>query len=415
MTFFQRLKIASTAFRAAKGPPTSLKDPGEWLTRWFGGGTTTTGATVTPETSLRALAVYACVRIIAESVASLPIFIYRRRDDGGKDLATDHPLHAILHDSPNADLTSLEFREMMQSHLCLRGNAFAFIDWTVGGRVRRLMPLHPDRMAIKRNGADQLVYEYSRLNGTTDFFMADEILHLRGLSHDGVIGLSPIDLAREAVGLSLAAEEYGGRFFGQNTHIGVYLEHPGKLSETAYKNLKGSIEENHGGLQNSHRPFILEDGAKMHRLNMTADDAQFIETRKFQTTEIARLFRVPPHMIADLERATFSNIEQQGIDFVTHSLRPWLVRWEQRLSKSLLSESERGRYVIEHKIDALLRGESIKRAQALQIQRRNGIINADEWRNLENMNPIGGPEGQEYWQDKAMHDEPIPETEPANN
>jgi len=335
----------------------------------------------------------------------LPLILYRRVDIGGregKERAKEHPLYRKLHASPNDEQTSFEWREMKQQHLSLRGNAFSFVDWGRGGRVKNLFPLHPDRMEIRRKTDGAIVYEYRRLNGKTDYFTSDEILHLKGLSDDGVKGLSPIEVAREAVGLSLATEEYGARFFGNGTHIGAYLETDQPLTKDAVKNLKESIGREHGGILNSHKIPIFDNGMKLQRLNMTADDAQFIESRKFQIVEIARIFRVPPHKIYDLDRATFSNIEQQSIDFVTDSILPWLVRWEQRLSKTLLKPSEQDEYFFEFKMDALLRGETKARQEALQIQRRNGVLSANEWRALENMNPRTDDEGDSYFQDKAM-------------
>lgn len=400
--------------RSRKGAPQSLKDPGEFISRWWGGNSSKTGVNVTPDSSLQATAVFSCVRILSESVAALPLMLYKRLDGGGKERASKHPLYSLVHDSPNDDQTSFEFREMMQGHLSLRGNSFAFIDWARGGKVKQLIPMHPDRMQVKRSSSGGIFYDYRKLDGTTETFESGEILHLRGLSSDGVIGLSPIEVAREAVGLSLATEEYGARFFSNGTHVGAYLEADGPVSTDAKRNLKESLAREHGGLANAHGIPIFEQGMKLQRLNMTAEDAQFLESRKFQISEIARIFRVPPHKIYDLDRATFSNIEQQSIDFVTDSILPWLSRWEQRLSKSLLKKSERPEYFFEFKLDALLRGEALKRAQALQILRRNGIMNADEWRAMENMNPIGGEDGSKYWQDKAMTEDPIePDPDPV--
>jgi len=382
-----------------------MKDGGEYLGRWFGVNNSATGITVTPDSAMRAAAVFSCVRILSESVAALPLVLYRRIEVSGKEgkeRATSHPLYGVLHRSPNMEQTSFEFREMLQGHLTLRGNAFAFVDWSRGGRVRGLVPMHPDRMDVKRKTDGSLSYEYRRLDGKTEYYSHDEILHLRGLASDGVMGLSPIEVARESVALSLATEDYGARFFGNGTHIGAYLETDQPLTKEVKQNLKESIGREHGGLINAHKIPVFDNGMKLQRLNMTAEDAQFLESRKFQISEIARIFRVPPHKIYDLDRATFSNIEQQSIDFVTDSIMPWLVRWEQRLSKTLLKPKEQDEYFFEFKMDALLRGETKARQESLQIQRRNGIISANEWRALENMNPRVDPEGDEYMQDKAM-------------
>lgn len=398
-------------FRSSRKPASHLvKDFGETLAaRWFGVNASATGVHVTPDTAMRAAAVFSCVRILSESVASLPLHLYRRINVAGregKERAKDHPLYRVLHTSPNDEQTSFEWREMLQGHLSLRGNGFSFVDWARGGRVRRLMPMHPDRMDIRRKTDGKLVYEYRRLDGRTEYYDSDEILHLRGLADDGVRGLSPIEVAREAVGLSLATEDYGAKFFANGTHMGAYLETDQQLDERAQKNLKESLAREHGGLANAHKMPVFEQGLKLQRLNMTAEDAQFLESRKFQIGEIARIFRVPPHKIYDLERATFSNIEQQSIDFVTDSIMPWLVRWEQRLSKTLLKPSEQDEYFFEFNMDALLRGETKARQESLQIMRRNGILNANEWRAKENMNPIEGPEGESFFQDKSMTEDP---------
>lgn len=410
--------LTSLLLRATKGLLGHPSDPGETLTSYFGGGKSSTGVTVTPDSSMRASAVYACVRILAESIASLPLIMYRRVGDDGRERAKAHPLYPIVHSSPNDDQTSFEFRETLQNHLALRGNAYAFIDWSFGGRVKQLIPLDPDRMTVRRDKG-KIVYEYQYLDNSIETFSSEEILHLKGLSSDGIMGLSPIDMAREAIGLALATEEYGGRFFSNNTHIGTYLTSPNKLDEQRIKNIKDSVDRQHGGLFNSHKIAVFENGVEPKRINMTAEDAQFIESRKFQLNEIARIFRIPPHMIGDLEKATFSNIEQQSIDFVTHSIRPWLVRWEQRLTKSLLAPHEQAEYFFEFNLDGLLRGEALKRAQALQIMRQNGALNADEWRAKENMNPIGGEEGTKYWQNISVtrdeKSEEDPEPQPANN
>lgn len=391
--------------RAYKGPVELLKDPGEYLTRWFGSNDSSTGVSVTPDTAMRAAAVFSAVRLLSESVASLPLILYRRVEVGGRDgreRAVNHPLYNKLKVNPNPEQTSFEWREMQQQHLSLRGNGFSFIDWGRGGRVKNLFPLHPDRMDVRRKTDGSLVYEYRRLSGKTEYFAPDEILHLKGLSDDGVKGLSPIEVAREAVGLSLATEDYGAKFFGNGTHIGAYIETDAPLTKDTAKNLKESLARDHGGLMNSHKIPIFDNGMKLQRLNMTAEDAQFLESRKFQIGEIARIFRVPPHKIYDLDRATFSNIEQQSIDFVTDSVMPWLVRWEQRLSKTLLKPSEQDEYFFEFNMDALLRGETLARQEAFQIMMRNGAMNPNEWRAKENMNPRTDPGGEEYMQDRAM-------------
>ena len=316
---------------------------------------------VSPSTALQVTAVFACVRILAETVAGLPLHVYRRLENGGKARAPDHYLYSLLHYLPNPEMTSFEFREVMMGHVCTWGNAYAEIEFDRAGRVRALWPLRPDRMTVKRvNGRLQYIYKLSKPDsqGRTEITLRDEqVFHVHGLGSDGIVGYSPIHLARQAVGLALAAEEFGARFFGNDARPGVVLEHPGQLGDEAHKRLRESWESRHGGLDKSHRVAILEEGLKVHEIGLPPEDAQFLQTRKFQVSEIARMFRIPPHMIADLERATFSNIEHQSLEFVIHTIRPWLVRWEQEIYRSLLTPQERKTYFAEFLVDGLLRGD----------------------------------------------------------
>lgn len=369
------------------------QDPPTWVVK-LSGWDTATGVTVTPESAMQATAVYACVRILAESVASLPLHVYRRLDEGGKERATDHYLYSILHDAPNPEMTSFELRELLMSHLALWGNAFAEIEYDNAGRVRALWPLRPDRMRVKRSNGE-LVYIYM-LNGQEIPLSAERVFHLRGLGSDGVLGYSPIAMARQAIGLALATEEFGARFFGNGARPGIVLQHPGVLSEKARKNLRESWEERHGGLEKSHRIAILEEGMTIQEIGIPPEDAQFIQTRKFQITEIARIFRIPPHMLADLERATFSNIEHQSIEFVVHTLRPWLVRWEQAIHQRLFLPSERDTNFAEFLVDGLLRGDIKSRYDAYAVGRQWGWLSADDVREMENMNPLPDGKGKMY-------------------
>jgi HK97 family phage portal protein len=365
---------------------------------------------VTPGTALRSSAVYACVRVLAETVASLPLPVYVRLENGGKARANDHPLYAILHDAPNPEMTSFELRELLMGHLCLWGNAFAEILRDGNGQALALWPLRPDKITIKRgfvevvgggngygrvifqeNPAGGLVYGYELPAGAgRTMFLARNMLHVKALSTDGVIGLSPITMMRQAIGLTMATEEFGSRFFGNDARPGMVLEHPGKLSQQAHDNLKESWEERHMGLENAHRVAILEEGLKAHEVGVPPEDAQFLETRKFQVNDIARIFRVPPHMVGDLERATFSNVEQQAIDFVVHTIRPWLVKWEQALSQKLFTEQDRRSYFTEFLVDGLLRGDIQSRYLAYAQGRQNGWLSTNDVRVLENMNPVDG-------------------------
>ncbi len=367
----------------------TLKYPPKWLLDAVRGNmSTSAGVSVSPSGSLRSSAVLACARILAESVASLPLILYERRADG-KRRATEHNLYRILHDLPNPEMTSMEFRELLMGHLALWGNAYAEIETDGRGRVVALWPLRPDRMEVVRDGPE-LRYRYRLPSGDIVVLRKEYVLHIRGFGTDGVVGLSMIALARQAIGLSLATEEFGARFFSNGARPGIVLKHPGRLSDEAERRLRKSWTDRHGGLSNAHRVGILEEGMDIAQIGIPPEDAQFLDTRKFQVTEIARIFRVPPHMLADLERATFSNIEHQSIEFVTHTLRPWLVRWEQAIHRDLLLERERGRYFAEFLVDGLLRGDIRSRYEAYSIGRQNGWLSANDIRRLENMNPIEG-------------------------
>lgn len=362
-----------------------------------GGTEAASGVSVTEDTALNFTAVYTCVRILAETVASLPLPVYRRLSGGGKERAIDHPLYVLLHDQPNPEQTSFELREMLMSHLALRGNAYAEIERDGAGRVSALWPLLAWKMKIRRlPGTHQLQYEYQLENGDQALLRPDQVLHLRGLSPDGIIGYSPIRIAREAVGLGLAAEEYGARFFSNQATPSGVLEHPGELSEEAKENLQKSWEKLHQGLSKSHRIAILEEGMKLHTIGIAPEDAQFLETRRFQLEEIARIYRIPPHMVGDLEKASYSNIEHQAIEFVVHCIRPWLVRWEQAMKRSLFLPQERGIYFAEFLVDGLLRGDIKSRYEAYSIGRQWGWLSADDVRELENQNPLSGGAGKIY-------------------
>lgn len=351
------------------------------------GGPTSTGITVTPDRAMQSTAVFACVRVIAESIASLPLILYERLPSG-KRRAVNHPLYPILHDLPNPEMTRVELWEALVAAVALRGNGYAYIDWGRDGHVRELWPILPTMMnAWRDNGQPR--YMATLPNGENRRIDPVNIMHLRGLG-DGWMGLSPIGLAKQAVGLSLAAEEFGATFYGNNARPGGVLMHPGVLGDEAHKHLKNSWESAHGGLAKSHKTAILEEGMRYEQIGINPDEAQFLETRKFQVVEIARMFRVPPHMIADLERATFGNIEQQSLEFVMYSLRPWLVRLEQAGSRDLLLPSERKQFYMEHLVDGLLRGAIQDRYNAYGRGLNDGWLTPNEVRERENMNPFEG-------------------------
>lgn len=370
------------------------------INRIFGVEQSTAGVNVNEQTAMRNVAVFACIRILSETPASLPLIVYHRMGGGGKERASNHPTYSVLHDMANPEMTAMALRETVQAHAAAWGNGYAYIV-RENGWVKELWPLLPDRtQPLRVNG--ELKYKVALPNGEPRMIDAIHVLHIPGLGYDGLQGYSPIQLAREAIGLGLAAEEFGSRFYGQGTNLGGIVEHPGKLGEQAYSNLRQSLDQKHQGLSNAHLLLILEEGMKYQKIGVAPNDAQFLETRKYQVTDIARLFRIPPHMIADMDKATFSNIEHMSIDFVVHTLRPWLVRWEQAINYKLFTPRERKKYFAEHLVDGLLRGDAKSRAEALATLRQNGIINADEWREIENMNPQEGGVGKVYFVNAAM-------------
>lgn len=358
------------------------------------------GVNVDPDSAMKASAVYACVRFIAETIATLPLHMYEVREDGGKNRADDHEIADLISYSPNVSQTAVEFWEMMVGLAVLRGNGYATIEPGRRGMADQLVPVHNDRMKVKRLENGKLKYEIRQADGRYEQYAQEEIFHLRGLSSDGLTGVSPITLARDSVGLALATESHGARLFSQGASPGGVLEHPGKLGDEAYKNLRSSWQERNSGLENAHKTTILEEGMSWKQVGMTNEDSQFLETRKFQISEIARWFRVPPHIIGDLERSTNNNIEHQGIEVVVYTIRPWVVRIEQLVRKSLILEPKK--YFAAFVLDGLLRGDAKTRAEAFQIMRQNGSLNADEWRSYENMNPIEDGSGQVYLQMSNM-------------
>jgi len=353
---------------------------------------TAAGERVTADTAKQVTAVMACVRVLSEAIASLPLVLYRRLPNGGKERVVDHPIHDVVVMRPNGQQTGFEFREMLQSHLALRGNAYALIDWDYLGRPIRLWPLHPDRISVESEGGRVTGYQYADLNGQRKRYPVERILHLRGLSEDGVKGLSPVQYAARAIGVSLATDKFGEKFFANGARASGALKHPGVLSDTAIQRLRRMLAETISG-QNMLKPLVLEEGAEWQQLSINPDEAQFLETRKYQVADIARIFRIPPHMIGDLERATFSNITEQSIEFVQYSLLPWLRRWELRLNAIFLDNGRK--YFLEFLVDGLLRGKPSERTEALAKQFMHGALTLNEWRAIENRNPVEG--GDEHY------------------
>ena len=361
-------------------------------------GRTTSGKTVNERTALQTTAVYACVRILSETIASLPLHVYRYTE-GGKAKDTEHVLYTLLHDEPNPDMTSFVFRETLMSHLLIWGNAYSQILRDRSGQVIGLYPLLPDQMSVHRSEKGKLFYVYNRYEEDNPNFQEkgsivlsqEEVLHIPGLGFDGLIVYSPIALAKNAVGMTLACEEYGASFFGNGANPGGVLEHPGILKDPA--KVRDSWNAVYQGTRNAHKVAVLEEGMSYKQIGIPPEEAQFLETRKFQINEIARLFRIPPHMVGDLEKSSFSNIEQQSLEFVKYTLDPWVVRFEQALKKSLLLPEEKKTHFIKFNVDGLLRGDYQSRMNGYAIGRQNGWLSTNDIRELEELNPIPPEEG----------------------
>lgn len=365
-------------------------------------GGTTSGKMVTERSAMQMTAVYSCVRILAEAVAGLPLHLYRYKKDGGKEKALLHPLYLLLHDEPNPEMSSFVFRETLMTHLLLWGNAYAQIIRNGKGEVIALYPLMPNKMTVDRNENGQLYYQYNRssdeastMKGSSVILKPTDVLHIPGLGFDGLVGYSPIAMAKNAIGMAIACEEYGAKFFSNGAAPGGVLEHPGTIKDP--NRVRESWQSTFGGSGNSNKIAVLEEGLKYTPIGISPEQAQFLETRKFQINEIARIFRVPPHMVGDLEKSSFSNIEQQSLEFVKYTLDPWVMRWEQSIQRSLLSVDEKKQYFVKFNLEGLLRGDYASRMNGYATARQNGWMSANDIRELENLDRIPVEEGGDLY------------------
>lgn len=364
-----------------------------WLrgTIW-GGMSTAAGQSVDGDSAVRLTAVYACVRVLAESIGTLPLITYRSTATG-KERATSHPWYETLHSQPNPEMSSVALREAMVYSLLLRGNAYLQIVPLPRGGMQ-LWPLLPDKMKVDRDAAGNVRYSYKSVPAAPPVVIPTaQIIHVLLMSKDGLTGLSPIAIAREEIGLGLAAREFGARLFGNGTMPGGVLQAKGPMTAEAAKRLKADWEDLHRGGENAHRVAVLEEGMTWQQISLAPEDAQFLETRKFNKAEIATLFGLPPHKIGDLEHATFTNIEHQSIDFVVHSVRPLAVRIEQPLNNRLFAGTN---LYAEFLLDGLLRGDIATRYRAYAIARQWGWLSANDIRRLEGMNPLPADQGDMY-------------------
>ena len=392
------MSIFSGLFRSRDKPQNATNGSGF---RFFLGGTTA-GKAVTEQSAMQLTAVYSCVRILSEAIAGLPLHLYRYTEDGGKEKALEHPLYPLLHDEPNPEMASFNFRETLMSHLLVWGNAFAQVIRNGKGEIVALYPLMPNRMKVDRDDAGRLYYSYQMAdsdaptmkNGTV-ILKPSDVLHIPGLGFDGLVGYSPIAMAKNAIGMALATEEYGAKFFANGATPSGILEFPNVIKDV--DRVRESWNKGFSGSQNAGKVAILEQGMKYTPVSIAPEQAQFLETRKFQINEIARIFRIPPHMIGDLDKSSFSNIEQQSLEFVKYTLDPWVVRWEQALSRSLFTPEEKKRYFFKFNVEGLLRGDYQSRMNGYAVARQNGWMSANDIRELENLDRIPAEDGGDLY------------------
>ena len=367
------------------------------LRDWFGGGTmTNAGECVDEQKALTYSAVFACVRVIAETTSILPFIVYRRVEPRGKVRLTTHPAYRLLHDQASPEMTAMAFREAITGHVLTWGNGYAEIERDQAERPIALHLLTPDRVRPDRMGG-RLVYYVRGVNGAErPAINPDDILHVAGLGYDGIVGYSPIRMSQESVGLGMAANRYGAGFFKNGSRPGGVLQHPGQIkSLERIDQLKRHWEDLHQGAGNSHKVAILEDGMTWQAMGVGNNEAQFLESRQFQVEEIARFYRMPLHKIGHLLHATFSNIEHQSIEFLTDTMLPWLTRWEQEVKRKLFPDEPD--VFAEHLVDGLLRGDTASRSTALATQFNNGALSIDEWRAIENRDPLPDGAGARYF------------------
>jgi HK97 family phage portal protein len=380
--------IFGQIFSVADGEVSDMLNPAKWLSTWAGGGVSTSGEPVTGNTALGLAAYYACAHVIAEDVGKLPFKVYRRLDPRGKEVAYDHALYETLHTAPNPEMSAMSFREVMTFFSTTWGNGYAEIRPQKSGGKSELWPIHPGRVEIKRTPGDRLYYSIRQNNGTTVEIPPERMLHIHGLGDDGVQGYSVAKVACDSIGIGLAGQRLAGAFFGNGSVLSGVLETPNQMTPDAHRQLREEFERIYRGASNAAKTAILEQGLKYTKIGIPPEEAQFIESRQFQVEEVCRWFRVPPHKIQHLLRATFSNIEHQGIEYVTDTLQPWLVRWEQEVARKLFGDDPE--YFAEHLIDGLLRGDSVSRSTYYHNMVFSGLMTPNEVRELENLNPMDG-------------------------
>jgi HK97 family phage portal protein len=382
-----------SAFRSSpNNPSTSLANPASWM---FDGSASKTGIAITEESAMRLSAVFGAVRVISETIASLP-WMVKQDFEGSTRNAAAHPINKLIH-SPNGMMTDFNFRESCQAHLCLHGNAYIAIKRNEAGQPVSLIPVHPDRVKVK-------VYKdekFYTIDDGKETFDDTEMIHIVGLSFDGIVGKSVIEAARESIGLGLAADQFGGAFFGNGANVNTVLTHPGRLSDEAYKRLMASWQRRYAGLDNAHKTAILEEGMNLQKVSISPSESQFLETRQFGVVDIARFFRIPLAYLGSLENSsTRANIEEQGIQFQRNTILPWVKRWEAEFNRKLFPNGED--YYIRFNMDGLLRGDISSRYSSYATARQWGWLSVNDIRKFEGLDNIDN--GDTYLQPLNMVD-----------
>jgi HK97 family phage portal protein len=397
------LQRITSPLRSKADATTTSDRPAQWFLDWALGETSRAGVTVNVRSALALAAVYACVRVRSEDIGKLPCLLYRRLAGGGKMRANDHPYYRLIRERPNPRMTALEFKQFLQLQLDLRGNGFALKEFDGRGRVTALWPWPSDCVEVLTTpDRRDLFYRFNFPAAGSETFPADSVLHLRGMSLDGLVGLSPIAYHRETIGLAIAARDYGASFFGNSAQPRGGIKLPTMIGADAANALRASWEARHKGIENANRLAIFDGGMEWVPTAINNVDSQYIETRGLQNADIWRIYRMPPHKVADLDKATFSNIEQQALEYVTDCLMAEAVRWEQTLARDLLTEDEQQEYFFEFLLDGLVRGDLQSRYAAYGLARQWGFFNVDEIRERENMNPLPDGKGKIYLQPMNM-------------
>lgn len=365
-----------------ENPTTPLSNPAKWLTDLFAGNSDT-GIEVTPKTALQYSAVWAAVRVLSESVAQLPVHIYTIKKN--RRVVLNDSRAELLQFAPNSEMTSFTFRETLQAHILTYGNAYALIQRDGRGALRSLWPLLPDKVGVDRiNG--EVIYKVNQDDGKDIYLAAKDVLHVKGLGFNGLVGYSPITMHAQSIGLGMAAAKYGARFFKNGGSVSGVLESPLPLNQEVVDRLRKQFNDNYAGLDNAHSTMVLEQGLKYQKIGITPEDAQLLATRKFEVTDIARIYRIPQHMLNDTTGMTFGNMEQRSIEFVQHSLVPWLIRWEQEVKKKILNKGE----YLKFSVDGLQRGDINSRYAAYSTGIQNGFLTPNEVREMEERDPVKG-------------------------